>query len=185
LQQSKKIEFAPVNCPECDRPNNPSVSLCLWCGGFLNSKNALNAFPTTIAELDYLSGIDRLDNPMPVRLTINADGIEVKEIMPGSRIYQIAGAAIIEARVIDKIEKVKIEKRVSLLQKFLLASAATQSQQFVERISHDYILTISYRTDDKTCTAAFHREDANGKSMVTNVAKTVNSLVKFQAAQMK
>jgi hypothetical protein len=155
----------------------------LWCGILLDSKIARSNFPTTVVELDYLSGIDRLDNAMPVRLNISADGVEIKEVLPGSRIFLLPAEAIIEARIIDKIEKVKIEKRVSLLQKLLSDPSLPQGQQFAEQITHDYILTIWYRLQERTFTAAFHREDEAGKAMIHQVAKSINSLVKFKAAQ--
>ena len=174
-----------MQCPECQRLNSSSASLCLWCGDLLDSITALEVFPTTVVELDYLSGINRLDNQMPVRLTTNAYGVEVKEVLPGSRIFLLAADAIIEARVVDKIERIKIEKRTSLLRKLLKESPSIEYQPFKEQITHDYILTIWYRSEDKVCTAAFHREDAAGKALVNNAAKTINSLVKFQAAQAK
>jgi hypothetical protein len=168
----------------CHRPNSPAASLCLWCGALLDSKTALAYFPTTVVELDYLSGIDRLDNAMPVRLTISGAGVEAKEVLPGSRIFLIPAELIIEARVVDKIERVKVEKRASLLQK-LLSESSTQGPQFMEQITHDYILTIWYRMDGKVFTAAFHREDDAGKAMINNVARNVNSLVQFKVAQIK
>jgi hypothetical protein len=183
LQVSNQIEFKPVQCSECHRPNSPSASLCLWCGILLDSKAARAHFPTTVVELDYLSGIDRLDNAMPVRLNISASGIEIKEVLPGSRIFLIPAGAIIEARIVNKIERVKIEKRVSLLQKLLTDPASPQGMQFIEQITHDYILTIWYRLEEKVFTAAFHREDEAGKSIINSVAKSINSLVKFNVAQ--
>lgn len=185
MPSPNKLEFKPVQCSECHRPNSPSASLCLWCGVLLDSKAAFEHFPTTVVELDYLNGIDRLDNPMPVRLTTNADGIEIKEVLPGSRIFLIAADSIIEARVLDKIERIKVEKRSSLLQKLLNESSSLQNQQFKEQITHDFILTLWYRLDDKVCTAAFHREDDAGKAMVNNTAKIINSLVKFKSRQIK
>ena len=180
MQVPNKLEFQPVKCSECQRPNSPSASLCLWCGSLLDSKSALEYFPTTVVELDYLSGISRLDNQMPVRLTINTDGVEVKEVLPGSRIFLIPGDAIIEARVVDKIERIKVEKRSSLLQKLLNESSSLQNQAFREQITHDYILTIWYRREERVFTAAFHREDEAGKALVNNTAKTINALVKWQ-----
>jgi hypothetical protein len=185
LQLFDRLEFEPFNCSECGRPNNPAARICLWCGELLSAKVTGNPFPTTHAELDYLNGIVRLDNPMPVRLAIKADGIEVKEILPGTRIYQIGVEAIIEARVTKRVEKIKIEKKISLLQKFLLDVSADQKRQFTEEFLHDYILTIGYRAGDKICTAAFHREDEAGKSLINNVAKAINSLIKSHAAQGK
>jgi hypothetical protein len=183
LQLQNQFEFQPVKCNECHRPNSPAASLCLWCGILLDSKAARANFPTTVVELDYLSGIDRLDNAMPVRLSISADGVEVKEVLPGSRIFLIPAEAIIEARIIDKIERVKVEKRVSLLQKLLSDPSLPQGPQFVEQITHDYILTIWYRLEGRTFTGAFHREDEAGKALINQVAKHINSLVKFKAVK--
>jgi hypothetical protein len=179
------LEFEPSKCAACGRPNNPSARICLWCGELLNARATGQPFPTMVIELDYLNGIDRLDNPMPVRLTINADGIEVKEVMPGSRIHQIAAEAILEARVSKRVEKIKVEKKISLLQKLLLDDSANQKRQFTEEFLHDYVVTIWYCVNDKTCTAAFHREGETGKSLINNTAKIVNLLVKFRAAQKK
>lgn len=122
---------------------------------------------------------------MPVRLTTSADGVEVKEVLPGSRILLIAAEAIIEARVVDKIERIKVEKRASLLQKLLKQPSSLQSPQFAEQITHDYILTIRYHSEGKLFTAAFHREDDAGKTLIHSVAKTLNALVKFKAGQTK
>jgi hypothetical protein len=180
LQVSNQLEFKPLQCSECQRPNSPSASLCLWCGILLDSKTGLAYFPTTIVELDYLSGVDRLDTPMPVRLTINAEGVEIKEVLPGSRIFWLAADAILEARVVDKMERIKVEKRVSFLQRLLNESSSLQSQQFTERITHDYILTLRYRLRERVFTAAFHRPDRGGKAMVHNTVKTINALVKWQ-----
>ncbi len=117
---------------------------------------------------------------MPVRLTVNADGVEVKEVLPGSRIFWLAAEAVLEARVVDKMERIKVEKRVSFLQKLLSESASLQSQRFKERITHDYILTLRYRSQERVFTAAFHRLDPAGKVMVSNTARTINALVKWQ-----
>jgi hypothetical protein len=178
-----KLEFEPARCIACGRPNNPAANLCLWCGEWLNAGD--KPLPTTVAELDYLNGIARLDNPMPVRLTVNAQGIEVKEILPGTRIYQIDTPLIIEARVTRRVERIKIEKKVSLLQKLLFDVSANQKRQFTEEFLHDHLLTIWYREADKPCTAAFHREDEAGKSLINNVARAINLLVKFHAMQEK
>lgn len=157
----------------------------MWCGESLSAAFAPSDFPTLTVELDYLHGIARLDNAMPVRLTINSDGIEVKETMPGTRLYQIAAAAILEVRVNTRIEKIKVEKKTSLLKKYLLHSAENQARPFTEVIHRDYLLTIQYRADGQTCAATFHRETAAGKALIHKVAKALNSLVKAQAAQAK
>ena len=149
----------------------------------LTARGARQPFPTTAAELDYLNGIERLDNAMPVRLTVNADGIEVKEVMPGTRVFQIAADAILEARVTRRVEKIKVEKPLSLLQKILLDDSILPQRQFTEEFLHDYILTVRYRFDGKTCSAAFHREEKEGKSLINSVAKAINQLLKYRMTE--
>src|ERR1051325_9518803 len=90
---------APVYCSECMRVNGSAATLCLWCGApIVNSPNP-PVFEPTQAELDYVKGLERLDDPTPVRLSISESGIEIVEIMPGSRRIVIAAGDVVDARV--------------------------------------------------------------------------------------
>src|SRR5215471_13492958 len=87
-----------IYCQHCHRPNGASSRKCMWCEANLSGPTSTEIDTTTL-EVDYMSGIDRLDNPGPVRMVISSEGIEIAEILPGSRSFKIPAASIIEVNV--------------------------------------------------------------------------------------
>src|ERR1051325_11020811 len=92
---TRHLFMTPVHCQECGRANGAAAKRCIWCGVPLIDRGKPSSFDPTRVEIDYLDGIERLDNPAPVKLLISADGLEVTELMPGSRSIKIAAASLI------------------------------------------------------------------------------------------
>jgi hypothetical protein len=172
-----------LKCFDCERPNPVQATRCMWCSLPIVNHEAPEKFAHTKFELHYLGGIARLDNPEPVSLTVSLSGIEVKESLPGSRRVEIAADAIIEAHIINNIQKVKVEKKISWWRKLVLDDEALEKHKRVEQILYDYIITIRYHAGEKTCSAAFQSEGKEGASVVHKAAKTINSLLRFKAIQ--
>jgi len=148
----------------------------------IKDKGASGKFETTSVELEYLSGIERLSDPTPVRIVISLDGIEISEVMPGSRSIRIPARDVIEAQIADGSTVEEGERVRPLWWWFALGPLALlfAGKKSADVKHHDYILTIRYREDGQTRHAVFHREDSAGLSLVTGVARIVSSLVSRQ-----
>ncbi len=172
-----------IKCFDCERPSPVYATRCMWCNLPIVNHETPEKFALTKFELHYLGGIARLDNPEPVSLTVSLDGIEVRENLPGSRRVQIAAESIIEAHIINNIQKVKVETRVSWWRRLVLDDEALEKHKRIEQILYDYIITIRFRAGEKTFSAAFQSAGKEGASVVHKVAKTINSLLRFKAIQ--
>lgn len=178
----------PTYCQECGRTNGGAAKRCLWCGVPLIDKGAPDRFEPTRVEIDYLDGIERLDDPLPVRLVINADGVEVSELMPGSRTYKIAAAALVEASVVDASVTVEAKRKRPALWRIVLTPFGRKvwkekpgETKAVKQ--YDYVLTIRYRAGDAVRIAVFHRQDRIGLQVVDGLARIINLLVRITASR--
>ena len=138
---------------------------------------AVGAVPTSRVEIGYLGGINRFEDAEPVRLIMNADGIEVSELVPGTRSVRIPASSILEASVADGSTMIE-DNRTPAKRWWLTLRPNAISQKDPEVKSHDYILTIKYREGDETRTAVFHREDSAGRAVVEGLARIANSLAR-------
>ena len=149
----------------------------------LVSRDGSGSFEPTRVEVGYLDGIERLDNPTPVTLMIDSDGIEVSELMPGSRTARISAASIIEARVVDASVMVKGQGKrggwLRLALKPFGGSSRTEEEPEVKK--HDYILSIKYRQGENIRHAVFHREDRGGLDAVERLARIIEMLVRLKS----
>jgi hypothetical protein len=173
---------APIYCQDCKRANSASATSCIWCGVLITNKGETGKFETTSVEIEYLSGIERLNDPTPVRLVINIDGIEISEVMPGSRTIRIPARDVIEAQVADGSTVIEGERSRPFWWWLVLGplALAIPGKKGADEKNHDYLLTIKYRDYGEIRHAVFHREDSAGLSLVTGVARIVSSLVKRQ-----
>jgi hypothetical protein len=146
-----------------------------------------SGFDATRVEIDYLDGIERLDNPAPVKLVINADGIEVSELMPGSRSIKIAAASLIRASVVDGSTTVEGKRARSAWWWLALGPFAVvvRGKKKPDTKKHDYLLTIKYRAGAEERNAVFHREDRAGLSMVEGLARIINALVRMNSGESR
>jgi hypothetical protein len=175
--------MTPIHCHECGRTNGALAKRCLWCGVPLMDQGSPSSIEATRVEIDYLDGIERLDNPTPVRLTIGADGLEVCELMPGSRIVKIDAASLLQATVVDGSTTVE-GKRVRSPWRWLALgplAVVVRGKKQPDTKNHDYLLTIKYREGGEERNAVFHREDRAGLAMIDLVARTINSLVRMRS----
>jgi hypothetical protein len=175
------MSSAPVYCSECERVNGSAATLCLWCGAPIVNAPIPPVFEATQAELDYVGGIERLDDPTPVRLSISEAGIEIVEIMPGSRRILIPASDVIDARVTGggpapgKANASPWWVRIG--QSFSRKSRRTQMSG---EESSDYTLTIRYQEGGEERSAVFHRKGGAGLSMIRGVTRSVASLVRLR-----
>lgn len=172
--------MSPIYCDECGRANAAGANACIWCGlPILNSNTAVNV-ETTRVEIGYLDGIDRFEDPAPVRLIISHEWIEIAEVIPGTRSVKIPVSSIIEANSADastmiEVKRVRPKRWWLRLRPGAFLPARTKAQEVKV---HDYILAIKYTHADETRTAVFHREDPSGLAVVEGLARILNSIVR-------
>jgi hypothetical protein len=174
----------PTHCQECGRANGAAARRCIWCGLPLVDKGTPDSFEPTRADVDYLDGIERLDEPVPVRLLITSAGVEVSEQMPGSRSVHIAAQSIIDATTIDGSLTVEAQPKRTPLWRYLILpfgagyffkrkpAPTTQKQ-------HDYILLIRYLDEGEVRSAVFHRQDRAGLAVLEGLARLINLLARI------
>ena len=176
------ISTSPINCQECGRVNGPSAKRCIWCGVPLVNRSAPDQFAATKIEIDYLDGIERLDDATTVRMIISRDGIEVSETIPGSRKFNISADSIIDANVVDGSTIVEGKRTRSTWWWLALGPLAVlvPGKKAPDTKMHDYLLTIRYIEGSETRTAVFHREDRSGLPVVEGLARIIRTLVRLQ-----
>jgi hypothetical protein len=130
------------------------------------------SFEPAQAELDYLGGINRLPDPAPIKLLVSEAGVEVTEVMPGSRRVLISREALIDAVLVDASTIASHERR-AWRSRFKLRRSSPRFQQKVQ----DYRLTIRYQEDGEVRAATFRRQDSHGLTMINAVARSVTTLV--------
>ncbi len=174
-------EITTIYCQECKRANTSAAKRCLWCGVPLIDQGTIENFQTTQIEIGYLDGIERLDNPCPVRLVVGPAGVEVSELMPGSRMIKIAADQLTGARVVDSsiIEEGKVV-RAGWRSWLLLGALALvlPSKKLPDKKKHDYILTISYNAAGEARNAVFQHQNWLGLTKVELFAGVINSIVR-------
>jgi hypothetical protein len=155
--------------------------LCLWCGAPIVNAPTRPVFEPTQAELDYVGGIERFDEPTPVRLVISEDGIEIVEIMPGSRKILIPAADVVDARVTGaggpSLGKTTPQPWWLRIGRSVFRSRRTE--RLVEE-SPNYTLTLRYQESGEVRSAVFHRRGGAGLSMIQGLARSVASLVRLR-----
>lgn len=175
--------MTPVYCQECGRANGATAARCLWCGVPISNEYAPRSLEATRLEMDYLGGIDRLDNPAPVRLVIDADGIKVSELMPGSRVVHIPARSILEASVVDA-SVTEEGKRVRGIKWWLVLGPLAHfvpERKLPDKKKHDYMITIKYRAGAELRHAVFRREDRLGLLLINGLARNISALVRKNA----
>ena len=141
-------------------------------------------FEATRVEVDYLDGLERLDDPQPVRMRIDAGGIEVREQMPGSRTAHVPAPAILDASTVDASLTIEARPQRTPLWRYLILPFGItwffkKKLTPTEKKQYDYVLLIRYRAGEETRTAVFHRQDRAGLAVVEGLARIINMLVRF------
>lgn len=172
--------MTPIYCSECKRANSPSAKKCIWCGLPIVDETGTIRLETTRVEIGYLDGIDRFDDAGPVRLIIGPDGIEVAELIPGSRSFKIPASAILGANVVDASTMVEGKRVRSTWWWLAIGPLAflVPGKKTPDVREHDYILSIKYKAANEERNAVFHREDRSGLAVVEGLARIVTMLAR-------
>jgi hypothetical protein len=180
-----RLFMTPMYCNECGRANGALAKRCIWCGVPITDRVKPAKFDATRVEIDYLDGIERLDNPAPVKLIISGDGIEVTELMPGSRSIKIAATSLIQASVVDGSTIVEGKRVRSPWWWLALGPLAVviRGKKKEDVKKYDYLLTIKYKAGGEERNAVFHREDRVGLTMLDGLARIINMLVRMKSGE--
>lgn len=170
----------PVYCEHCGRANGANAARCIWCGLPIAGESLTGDFDITRIEIEYLGGIDRLTDPAPVKLVIGPGGIEINEIIPGSRHIKIDAEQIVNAQVEDASSIIEEKpKRMPWWWYIIRPLGSAAPQQIVQDTKkHDYILTIRYKEEGEIKEAVFHRGDKLGLSLLNGLARIIALLVR-------
>jgi len=141
------------------------------------SEDAARGSETKSVELDYVEGIDRFDDAGPVRLIVSSEGIEVLELMPGSRSVTIPADCILETRVQDSLAPHNGDDGKSW-KRLLKVPSAGASRNTAGTVKRQSVLTIKYRIDGEIRDAVFCRDDLPDGGAVAGVAKIMSTLAK-------
>jgi hypothetical protein len=161
--------------------NGPAARLCIWCGALMDLHRAGADFEAAQMEVEYLEGIERLDDPTPVRLAVGPAGVEVCEMLPGSRTVIIPTDELVDARVVDS--SLRNSARPSLLKRVLGPFANLNRERDEEMEKRDYRLIIRYTKEGETREAVFRREDQTGFTAMNAAARVISLLVKRRAGR--
>lgn len=174
----------PIYCQECARANSEAAKRCIWCGVPIVDRGSPHEFAATQIEIEYLDGIERLDDSATVRMVISREGIEVSETVPGSRTFKIPASSIFDANVVDASTIIEGKHGRSVRWRLALGPFApvvrAKKTPDIKR-KHDYRLAIRYREGSETRTALFHTEDSAGLRVLERLARIVTTLVRLQA----
>ena len=173
------LTMSPIYCDGCGRANGASAKKCIWCGVPTSNRSTAGITETTSVEIGYLDGIDRFEDAAPVRLIISREGIEVAEVIPGTRSVKIPASSILEANTVDASTMIE-GKRVRPKWWWLAVGPLAwliPGRKTPDVKEHHYILSIKYTTTE-TRNAVFHRDDRVGLSIVEGLARIVNTLVR-------
>ena len=172
--------MVPVYCEHCNRANGANAPRCIWCGLPVTGASLGGDFEVTRIEIDYLGGIDRLDDPAPVKLAVGPAGVEIDEIIPGSRKVKIEAHQILDAQVEDASTSIKNKRKRAAWWWYLIRplGSGAPDQKPADTKKHDYILTIVYKSEGDVKKAVFRREDRLGLSLLNGVARIIALLVR-------
>jgi len=169
--------MSAINCHECRRPNSVTARRCIWCNVPISEDGAATGSDTKSVELHYLEGIDRFDDEGPVRMIVSAAGIEVVELMPGSRSVKIPADCLLETRVEGSLTPHNGDHG-KLWKRMLKGPSASASRNTAHKGKRQSVLTIKYRIDGEIRDAIFCRDDPPGASAVAGVAKIMSTFEK-------
>jgi hypothetical protein len=171
--------MTPIYCQACKRANGAAAKKCIWCGVPLSGAIKTGNIDTTRVEIGYLDGLDRFEDAGPVRLSISAEGIEIAELIPGSRSLKIPASSILGASVVDASTMTQGKRGRRPVWSWLALGPLAllfPGKRTPDIKVHDYILTIRYRAGDEVRNAVFHREDRVGLLVVEKLAYIVAAL---------
>ena len=167
-----------INCHQCGRPTSASGRRCIWCDAQIFEGATVEAFDTTTVDAEYVEGIERLNEAGPVRLVFSSEGIEIVEILPGSRTVKIPARSILEASVAHLIEPEKPTEQTRWRNAIGQFRVAFRRPMDNGEKACDYIITIKYEDGDEMRTAVFKRSDHHGLVLARRLAGILETLTR-------
>jgi hypothetical protein len=115
-----------------------------------------------------------------VKLAVGPAGIEIDEIIPGSRKVKIAADQIIDAQVEDASTVIKQNRKRAAWWWYLIRPIGSTAPDVGRSApkNHDYILTIIYKEEGEIRKATFRRGDGPGLSLLNGLARIIGLLVR-------
>jgi hypothetical protein len=172
-----------MSCGGCGRVNSRAAKKCIWCGLPVISDEITGNFEVSQIDLDYVSGLVRLDEPVPVRLLVGPTGVEVIEIMPGSRRVLIPAGSLVESRIepaAPGADPKAFPRQRLVIGKLNITIPGGRARAGATRM---YNLIIDYREGSETRSAVFHREESRGTSSIKNIARIISMLIGRQNSE--
>lgn len=164
-----------ILCNHCKRPNSVSATVCIWCRNPLSQPGTPLQRDYTTLEADYIEGIDRLDDPGPVRLMVSCDGIEVVELVPGSRSVEIPASSIIETRI-SRSHRTEGATRAPRWRIALVPLRFGTSRADNANEQRECILEVKYTTGGEERVALFKWLDGDGQTKTSKLKRTLEKI---------
>jgi hypothetical protein len=175
-------QSCPLPCSDCGRANISTAKRCLWCGAPIINEDGSAFFEPTQADLDYVGGIERLHDPTAVRVTVSEAGIEITEIMPGTRKILIDAADLVDASVThnNSLADGNVLHRPWWSKLRRPFSNKTRAEEIPPEDARDFTLTVTYRENGVVRRAVFQRQGGPGSLTIQILARTVASLKRLK-----
>jgi hypothetical protein len=120
-------------------------------------------------EVDYVSGVARIDDPATVLVRVTSEGVEISETLPGTRRVLIRTDALIGAVV----ERTSGTRRPStwtrLIPSFLVRPRPS-------RLTYDCRLMITYCEEGRMRCAVFQPRDPSDATPLEIIARAIETL---------
>jgi hypothetical protein len=108
-------------------------------------------------------------------MVISSEGIEIAEILPGSRSFKIPATSIIEVNVNASSVTIKAKER-SWWRKITGSLSESSTNDSDESAQSDFVFTVRYEKDDGEGIMVFRRYDPSGNMPVWRIADTLGRL---------
>jgi hypothetical protein len=167
-----------TTCLECGRINGPDARACIWCGVPVISESGPLDFEPLKAEVEYIEGFERLDGPAPVGLVVGPSGLEIRELMPGTRSILIPIELLVSAGVTGPLRSVGTPPRRSA-SGWLRLKANDEPGE-----NRRSALTLKHRLDGESQTVVFERNDEVGVEVLRRIARTITLLIRLQGTRV-
>jgi hypothetical protein len=129
------------------------------------------------AEVEYVEGFERLDGPAPVGIVVGPSGVEVRELMPGTRSILIPPGLLVSASVTGPLRSVGTPPRRSASGWLRLRSNDEPAD------NRRSALTLKHRLDGETQTVVFERNDEVGVEVLRRIARTITLLIRLEGTK--
>jgi hypothetical protein len=127
--------------------------------------------------VSYLDGFERLDGPATVELAVGPAGVEIREMMPGTRSILLPLEQITGASVAGPLRSVGSQPRKGSSGWLRLRNTSDQPE--AGRVA----LTLKFREEGEDRTVVFERDDTGAIDPLRRIARTITMLIKFNSGE--